>query len=44
MKRGELDWSAMDAATRAEFEELFAASDTITHPFNRIGAPDSGIQ
>ena len=30
VKRGELDWSAMDEATRAEFEELFAATDTIT--------------
>ena len=30
VKRGELDWSAMDEATRAEFEELFAASDPIT--------------
>ena len=30
VKRDELDWSAMDAATRAEFEDLFAASDTIT--------------
>ncbi len=29
VKRGELDWSAMDADTRAEFEQLFAASDTI---------------
>ena len=28
--RGELDWSAMDERARAEFEELFAASDTIT--------------
>ena len=28
--RDELDWSAMDEQTRAEFEELFAASDTIT--------------
>lgn len=28
--RSELDWSAMDEATRTEFEELFAASDTIT--------------
>lgn len=27
--RGELDWSAMDERTREEFEELFAASDTI---------------
>ena len=30
VKRGELDWSTMDEKTRAEFEELFAASDTIT--------------
>ena len=30
VKRGELDWSAMDETTRAEFEELFTASDTIT--------------
>ena len=30
VKRDELDWSAMDDGTRAEFEELFAASDTIT--------------
>ncbi len=30
VKRSELDWSAMDAATRAEFEKLFAKSDTIT--------------
>ena len=29
VRRDELDWPAMDAATRAEFEELFAASDTI---------------
>ena len=28
--RDELDWSAMDAATRAEFTKLFATSDTIT--------------
>ena len=28
--RDELDWSAMDEQTRAEFEELFAVSDTIT--------------
>ena len=28
--RGELDWSAMDEQTRVGFEELFAASDTIT--------------
>ena len=30
VRREELDWSAMDETTRAEFEELFAASDTIT--------------
>ena len=30
VRRDELDWSAMDQGTRAEFEELFAASDTIT--------------
>ena len=30
VKRGDLDWSAMDEATRAEFEELFAESDPIT--------------
>jgi type I restriction enzyme R subunit len=30
VRRDELDWSAMDETTRAEFEELFAASDTIT--------------
>jgi type I restriction enzyme R subunit len=29
VRRDELDWSAMDAATRQEFEELFGASDTI---------------
>lgn len=28
--RDELDWSAMDEATKAEFEELFAESDRIT--------------
>ena len=28
--RDELDWSAMNEQTRAEFEELFAVSDTIT--------------
>ena len=28
--RDELDWSAMDDATKAEFDELFAASDSIT--------------
>ncbi len=27
---GELAWSAMDAATKAEFEELFSNADTIT--------------
>ena len=30
VRRDELDWSAMDERTRAEFEELFAVSDTIT--------------
>ena len=30
VRRDELDWSAMDAATRIEFEDLFAASDSIT--------------
>ncbi len=30
VRRDELDWTAMDAATRAEFEELFAASESIT--------------
>ena len=30
VRRDELDWSAMDEQTRGEFEELFAASDTIT--------------
>ena len=30
VRRDELDWSAMDGQTRAEFEVLFAASDTIT--------------
>jgi type I restriction enzyme R subunit len=30
VKKGELDWTAMDGATRAEFEQLFKASDTIT--------------
>jgi len=29
VKRGELDWSAMDATTRAEFEKLFEGSDAI---------------
>jgi len=29
VRRDELDWSAMDAETRAEFEELFAGNDTI---------------
>ena len=30
VRRDELDWSAMDETARAEFEELFAAADTIT--------------
>ena len=30
VRSDELDWSAMDEQTRAEFEELFAVSDTIT--------------
>lgn len=30
VKREELDWSAMDQQTRAEFEDLFARSDRIT--------------
>ena len=30
VRRAELDWTAMDEATRAEFEELFGASDTVT--------------
>ena len=30
VRRDELDWSAMDEQARAEFEELFAVSDTIT--------------
>ena len=30
VRRDELDWTAMDEATRAEFEELFSASDTVT--------------
>ena len=30
IRRDELDWGAMDQQTRAEFEELFDASDTIT--------------
>ena len=30
VRRDELDWSAMDEQTRAEFEELFAVSDAIT--------------
>jgi type I restriction enzyme R subunit len=30
VKRDELDWSAMDAETRAEFEKLFEGTDTIT--------------
>ena len=29
VRRDELDWTAMDAGTRAEFEESFAASDRI---------------
>ncbi len=29
VRREELDWTAMDAATREEFEALFATSDTI---------------
>ena len=30
VRRDELDWTAMDEATWAEFEELFGASDTVT--------------
>ena len=30
VRRDELDWTAMDETTRAEFEELFGASDTVT--------------
>ncbi len=30
VSRGELDWSAMDAATKQEFEALFAKGDPIT--------------
>jgi len=30
VKRSELDWSAMDAETRAEFDRLFNGGDTIT--------------
>lgn len=30
VRREELDWSAMDQKTRAEFEDLFANADTIT--------------
>ena len=30
VKRSELDWSAMDASTRAEFEKLFRDQDSIT--------------
>ena len=30
VRRDELDWSAMDAATREEFERLFAGADSIT--------------
>ena len=29
VRRGELDWTAMDEAARAEFEELFGASEVI---------------
>ena len=29
VRRGELDWTAMDGAARAEFEELFGASEVI---------------
>jgi type I restriction enzyme R subunit len=29
VKRGELDWSAMDDETKAEFEQLFAANDSL---------------
>ena len=29
VKRSELDWTAMDASTRAEFEQIFAGQDTI---------------
>jgi type I restriction enzyme, R subunit len=30
VKKDELDWTVMDGATRAEFEQLFKASDSIT--------------
>ena len=30
VKRGELDWSAMEAETRAEFDKLFDGKDSIT--------------
>jgi type I restriction enzyme R subunit len=30
VKRGELDWSAMDAATKQELEQLFGAGETMT--------------
>jgi type I restriction enzyme R subunit len=30
VKRDELDWTAMDAATRQEFETLFSGKDTVT--------------
>ena len=30
VRRDELDWTAMNASTRAEFEKLFAESDSIT--------------
>ena len=30
VRRDELDWTAMDEATRAEFDELFGASDAVT--------------
>ena len=30
VRRDELDWTAMDAATRGAFEELFSESDTVT--------------
>jgi len=30
VKKDELDWTAMDGATRTEFEQLFKASDSIT--------------
>ena len=37
VERGELDWSAMDEATRTELEELFDASDTIVRGPAGIG-------